>query len=123
MTLEDTTRLTLLLNDISVEFRSEPGKALLQSTLGTLRQVERQFPDLEKYLTPQVLQVALRNDLTAALTKFMQEPRHLIAEMESVLTSDGVGRPAKAARLLALLQDPAFMVELQKLADRQAGSA
>ena len=118
MNLEDTTRLALLLNDISVDFRSEPGKALLNSTLDSIRQVERQFPDLEKYLTPQVLQVALRNDLKGALTSFMQEPRQLIAEMESVLTSDGVGRPAKAVRLLALMQDPQFLLELQKLADR-----
>ena len=118
MTLEDTTRLALLLNDISLEFRVEPGKTVLKNTLDTLRQVERQYPDLEKYLTPQVLQVALRTDLKGALTSFMQEPRQLIAEMEGVLTSDGVGRPAKAARLLVLMQNPAFTEELQRLANR-----
>ena len=118
MTLEDTTRLALLLNDISLEFRVEPGKTVLKNTLDTLRQVERQYPDLEKYLTVQVLQTALRADLIGTLTKFMREPRQLIADLESVITSDGVGRTAKAARLLVLMQDPAFTEELQRLANR-----
>ena len=98
--------MALLQNDISLEFRTEAGKQVLDNTKNLLREVERQFPSLDKYLTSRLLQEFLAQpDPKAALVAFMQEDRALIQQLENLISMGGAGRPTNAASLLTILEN------------------
>lgn len=103
---DDIARMALLQNDISLEFRTEAGKQVLDNTKNLLREVERQFPSLDKYLTSRLLQEFLAQpDPKAALVAFMQEDRALIQQLENLISMGGAGRPTNAASLLTILEN------------------
>jgi hypothetical protein len=97
---------------LQVEPRIESGalKTRVRETSEVLRQAEREFPSLGDYLQQSHLTEMVQGSafdfpkLLAALRAFMQHDRALVRQLESIFTIDGQGRPAKARKLLTLIE-------------------